>query len=306
MNLYNKHRPPSLAGVVGQDKAVSQFEAFFKRGNVPHAILLHGPSGCGKTTLARIIRRQLACSTEDYFEVNCADFKGIDTIREIRARMRSAPFFGKVKMWVIDEAQKLTGDAQSAILKILEDTPPHVYFVLCTTDPQKISKPIHTRCTAVKLDGVPAGPMESLLLTVAQKEKMDLTEKVVDTIIDCAEGSPRKALVLLEQVGHLQDEDSMLEGLEKAAQVKDQAILLARALINPSCQWQEVASILKDLQDEPESIRYMILGYARSVLLSGGKLAPRAYLIIDCFSRNFYDSKQAGLAAACWEVVYAK
>jgi DNA polymerase III gamma/tau subunit len=302
--LYQKHRPKAFNEVVGQEKAVAQMQKFLARDQFPHALMFVGPSGCGKTTMARITKDELGCGDRDFVEINAADFKGVDTIRDIRRQMQLSPLFGSCRVWLIDEAQKLTGDAQGAILKMLEDTPRHVYFMLCTTDPQKLLKTIHTRCTVIKLEHLDRSKVIDLIFAVAAKEKMKLADDVTNAIAEAAEGSARKALVILEQVGWL-PVDEQLENVEAVSQDKDQAILLARELIKPGCKWQDVAAILKELKDEPETIRYMVLGYARAVLLGGGPLAKRAFLMIDCFGRNFYDSKQAGLAAACWEVVHA-
>src|SRR5690606_3369465 len=109
-------------------------------GDIPHAMLFTGPSGCGKTTLARILRVKLRCSDNDFQEINAADFRGIDSIRSMRQQVGAAPLGGDSRIWLIDEAHSMTADAQNAFLKLLEDTPRHVYFFLATTDPQKLKK----------------------------------------------------------------------------------------------------------------------------------------------------------------------
>lgn len=205
----------------------------------------------------------------------------------------------------VHNCHKLTNDAQTAILKLLEDPPRAVYFVLCTTDPAKLIKTIQTRCTAIKLDLLSDDAIRKLIESTCAKHKAKLALAVIERIVTCAEGSARKALVLLEQVWGLEDKEQ-LACIDKSAADQEMGILLARALIKPKPNWAEVAGILKQSKDEPESVRYLILGYARTVLLGGGPLARRAYTMIDCFSRNFYDSKQAGLAAACWEVVHSE
>lgn len=303
-SLYQKYRPKTLKGVVGQDGAISSLQKMIEKGGVPHALLLTGPSGCGKTTVGRILKDVLECGDSDFIEINAADFKGIEMVRDIRRHAGLAPMDGKCRIWFIDEAGKLTGEAQSALLKMLEDTPVHVYFMLATTDPQKLIKTIHTRCSEVKLLALSTAALERVIQRVVDKEQMTLTEDVMAEIVEAAEGSARKALVILEQVGHLEGEADQIKAVQATSINKDQAIELARALINPTVRWAEVASLLKELKDEPEGIRYLVLGYARSVMLGGGKLAPRAFAIIDVFSSNFYDSKAAGLAAACWEVVH--
>lgn len=307
MELYKKYRPKKMADVVGQEGAVAALSTMMNKNKVPHCLLLVGPSGCGKTTVARILKRHLNCGDHDFYEINAAEkeTRGINLISDIQRKVGLSPISGDVKIWLIDEAHKLTGDAQNSLLKLLEDTPSHVYFVLATTDPHKLIKTIHTRSSEVKLALLSVTALEACVQRVADLEKITLSEEVMDELVACAEGSARKALVLLGQIADLEGDETRIKALSVSSQTKAEAINLARALL-ANAPWGEVSKILKGLDDEAESVRYLVLGFARTVLLGGGQKAPRAYLIIDCFARNFYDSKLAGLAAACWEVCTTK
>ncbi len=305
VELYRRYRPTTFKQMIGQPEAVKMLEDMVKNKRVPHALLLTGPSGCGKTTLARILKDKLQCADGDFSELNCADARGIETVRDIRGRMNLSPIGGKVRIWLLDEAHKLTGDAQTALLKMIEDTPDHVHFMLCTTDPHKLIKTIHTRCTEIKL-GLLTNKNVHLLITSVFKthngqKEICLQDEVVERLVDVSEGSARKALVLLNQIINL-DPDEQLEAIQSST-TRQQAIDIARALIKPKASWAEVAKIVKEVDEEPESIRRLILAYASSVLLGGGKLAPRAYLVINAFESNFFDSGKAGLVRACYEVV---
>lgn len=300
--LYLKHRPKKYDDVIGQQTACSTLKRFDKKG-YPHAILLTGPSGCGKTTIARIIKNKLKCGDYDYKEVNTADFRGIDSIRSIRQKAALAPITGKTRMWLIDECHKLSNDAQNALLKLLEDAPKQTYFVLATTHPNKLINTIKTRCTELAIKSLTDKQVYKLLQNIAGKENFKLNKKVAKKIIKNSEGSARKALVLLNSILSLINTNDMLKTIAESTK-EEEGIKLARALHNPGVKWNEVAGILKQLKDteEAESVRRLVLSYATSVLLSNGKLTPRAFLIIDSFRDAFYDSGKAGLAAACYEI----
>ena len=304
MGWYQKHRPQKFSEIKGQDQAVKVLLEKVRGKCLPHALLFVGPSGVGKTTLGRILKGKLECDDVDYFEVNAAEARGIDDIRSIKNRMQLAPFgAGKCRIWHIDEAARLTPDAQSCLLKILEDTPSHVYFILCTTDPQKLLKTIRTRCMEVALGDVPAADLLTLVAVVAGKEGHVFAPDLCERIAEVAEGSARKALVLAEQVAGL-PEGERLEAVQKA-DTKKAAIDLCRILMNPKAQWKDVAKVLAACEDEPENLRRAVLGYAASVLLKGdgkGFGAGRAKMLILEFEKNVFDSGKAGLVGRCHEV----
>lgn len=301
---YKRHRPRKLANVIGQDAAIASLNALLDRDALPHVLLFSGPSGCGKTTIARILKNALDCGDADFFEINAAETKGIDMIRDIQRGVGLSPMDGSTRIWLIDECHKLTSDAQNAFLKLLEDTPSHVYFFLATTDPQKLLKTIHTRSTEIILSGMSPGAIKELLERVIAKEGLTIGEDVMDSIIEAAEGSARKALVVLEQCGSLIGDRAQLEAISASCMNRTIAFDLAKAICLPGRQWGEVAKMLGELKEEdPEGIRYMILGFARTMLLKGGKMAPHSFKVIEIFSEPFYNSKNAGLAAACYEVI---
>lgn len=305
--LYRRHRPANFNQVVGQEEAVKMLTDFGKRDAMPHCLLFTGPSGCGKTTLARIVRTKMKCGEADYQELNTADFRGIDMVREIRSRMHLRPMSGKVRMWLIDEAHKLTGDAQNAFLKMLEDPPSHVYFMLATTEPNRLLQTIRTRATEIKCRALKDNEMAGLLARVAKEETgYSLTEDVRDKIIDLADGSPRKALVLLNQILGEEDEEAALAALSGGVAEKD-AIELARLLLAPNVSWSKAASILKalpDLETQAESIRRLVLAYMSSVALGNSKGAAKAVEVIDCFRNPYYDTGKAGLVLSVWDAVH--
>lgn len=300
--LYKKHRPKTLDDLIGQDEAVRKLKSMQKNGRFPHTILLSGPSGCGKTTIARIFRKMLNCGKSDFHEINVADDRGVDVIRDIKRRITLSPMDGDVRIWFLDEVHQLTGTAQEAALKELEDTPEWVYFVLSTTDPQKLKKTVLSRCDKITVKLLHAKDMMTLLQRVLKKEKKKVSEDVLDKLIEHAEGSPRQALVVLNSIIDLEDEEEQLQTIQKS-DVQHQAIEIARAMLDPRTKWPKMAAILKAVEEDAESLRYMILSYMEKVLLGGGKMANRAYQVITIFSEPFYNTKRAGLTAACWEAI---
>jgi len=299
--LYKKHRPRALDKMIGAETTVAALENMLAKGTLPHTLLFHGPSGCGKTTLARILKDRLDCHDMDFKEINCSDFRGIDTIREISHLMHLSPTGGKVRIWLLDEVHQLSKDGQNAALKILEDTPSHVYFFLCTTDPQKLMKTILTRCCEMPVRLLTHDELENLVSKVCKRENVQISEDIMEDIVSGAQGSARTALVLLDKILNLKPEEQAEAIQQKLAEEND-AIDLCRALFAKK-SWEQITAILKNLKGDPEQVRYAVLGYARSVLL--GHKDPMAYKIICAFENNFYDSKNAGLIRACFEAVFA-
>jgi len=300
--LYLKHRPTTFKAVVGQPDAVKTLAAMAKKRVFPHALAFFGDSGCGKTTMARITATKLKCGKADFTEVNAAESRGIDMVRQIQKRMGLSPIAGPVRVWLIDECHQLTAEAQGAFLKLLEDTPKHVYFMLCTTDPQKLKTTIKTRCTKIVVKPVKSRDMTILVERVAKVEGITLNEEVTEKIVECAEGSCRQALVSLNAIMGMDDPEEMLDAVS-SADVEADAFDLAKMLMNAKCQWNTVAKKLKELDEhDPEGIRRMVMGFARGCLLGKGN-HERAYNVLASFENNFFDSGKAGLARACYEVV---
>ena len=300
MSLYKKHRPRSFKSVLGNSETVEALKGMLDKNEVPHTLLFHGPTGCGKTTIARILAKELGCKGDDLAEVNSADFRGIDKIREIIKLSGFMPVEGTCRVWIIDECHKLTNDAQNAFLKILEDTPERVYFLLCTTDPNKLIKAIRGRSSECAVKPLNAGEMSRLIKRVVKREGHDpIDEKLHDTIYDSSFGYPRNALQILEQVLSVSD-DLREEIAERAAEELSESIELCRALIGGK-SWKIVREILTGLKDqEPESIRRHVIGYAQSVLLKSEN--DRAALVIEELFEPLYNIGFPGLVYACYSI----
>jgi DNA polymerase III gamma/tau subunit len=303
MELYKKHRPTKLSQMVGQEAAVNQLRGMIKKKTVPHTIMFTGPSGCGKTTLARILARMLKIDPYDIQEINAANSKGIDMVREITATLNMRPLNGPARMFIIDEAQQLTAAAQDSFLKPLEDTPAHVYFVICTTDRGKIKATIKTRCTEIPVKLLALHDLDELINSTCEAEGIELDGEVKAKIGQVAEGSARKAMVLLHQIKEIEDTEEQMNCLTKK-DAEAVGIDLCRALINPKSKWQDVAKILKAMEQDAESVRRQVLGYASAVLINSGQ--QRAALILEAFESNLFDSGKPGLVLQAFNCYSAK
>lgn len=296
LELYRKHRPTTFKDVVGQADAVRMLVELGKKGAIPHCLLFTGPSGCGKTTLARILKDKLKCSNFDFTEINAAESRGIDMVRDIARTVNTLPLQGSSRIWLIDECHALTNDAQNAFLKYLEDVPSHAYFFLATTNPNKLLKTIITRSTEVRCKEIKATDLAGLAVTVAEREGVTLDAAVAEKIGTVAEGSARKAIVLLQSVINLASAEQQMAAIE-ANDTHAQSIEICRALASTSTTRTQMRKILATCDDDAEGIRRLVLGYFTSVYLKSGD--QRAIDVLTEFRDNWYDCGRAGLILSC-------
>jgi len=301
MGLYQKHRPKSFDEIVGNRSVVVTLKGLLKKKDVPHAFLFVGGTGCGKTTLARIVSNELECTENNLIEIDTAQFTGIDSVRDIRQSSQFTPLGGGVRVFIIDEVHRMTKDAQNAFLKILEDTPAHIYFILCTTDENSLLPTVRGRCSRHQVSVLTDAEMTSLLETVCEKENEKLDSTVLEQIVKSAQGHPRNALTILEQV-LATPANRRLKVAEQAQIVETESIELCRALLARK-GWKTVSAILKNLKasDDAESVRRLIIGYMSAVLLS--KEDDQAALVLECFEEPTYNMGFPGIVLNCYKIV---
>lgn len=304
LELYKKYRPTSFSEVVGQKMVLTQLADMGKRNEIPHTLLLCGASGTGKTTIARILRTKLRCGDCDFHELNCAESRGIDDIRDIANNMNLSPMGGRCRVYLLDEVQKLTSDAFSALLKILEDTPRHVYFILCTTDPQKILKTVRSRCTELVFEPLSTDEVCTLVAGVAEKEGKPVPRSVVQKIAETSEGSARKALVTLHAVIGLSSEATQLAAISGVDADDPQLKQVCQKLLYGGAPWSFYQQFFKEWKEDSEKTRYAILGYFQAVILNekDSKKLHRANQILCEFRDDTYSCKMSGIISSCYRL----
>ncbi len=207
---------------------------------------------------------------------------------------------------LVHNCHKWTSDMSNAMLKPLEDTPFNIYFFLCTTDPQKLLTALKNRCTEIKFNSLKPEQLLLLLRKVNKKEGTRVSLEVLEAISEKVEGSPRAALVLLEKVIGIETEKEQSQIIENDAgeDVSKETIDFCRILLS-SKNWYEVAEVLKTVpMDEPERVRYAVLGYMNAVLLKG-KQNDRAGLAMEFFSENTFCTGKAGITLAAYQTLFA-
>jgi len=302
--LYRKWRPQRFAEVVGQDHVTRTLRNAVATGRLAHAYLLCGPRGTGKTSLGRLIAKAVNCpspedgepcnrcpSCQEYLrgqapdlvEMDAASNRGIDEIRRLRERVGLAPMGGRYKVYLVDEVHMLTQEAHNALLKTLEEPPPHVIFVLATTEPHKLPATIISRCQRFDLRRIPLEAAVRRLLDICREEGFSLSPASLRDIARCAAGSLRDAINLLEQVithyGPCPTTEQVqatlgLEGRGRGRELA-RAIIhgdLAGALRAVAAAREEGADMRRLAAEAVESLRQLLLVQAGASDLAG--LAP--------------------------------
>jgi DNA polymerase-3 subunit gamma/tau len=224
--LYRRYRPQTFSAIVGQEHVTRTLKNAIGSGQVAHAYLLAGSRGIGKTTIARLIAKAVNCTTAkdgepcdrcenctairdgtflDLIEIDAASNRGIDEMRDLRDKVRFAPSQGQYKVYVIDEAHQLTSEAFNALLKTLEEPPPHVIFVLATTESGKIPATIVSRTQRFDLRRIPYKGVVAQLAKICEQEGLKVEPAALEAIARHAQGSLRDAESVLDMVAAFSD-----------------------------------------------------------------------------------------------------
>lgn len=303
--LARKWRPQVFEEVVGQRTITQTLQNAIAQKRVAHAFLFAGARGVGKTSTARILAKALNCEkgpnlnpcnqclhckeiTEgnsiDVIEIDGASNRGVEEIRELRENVRYTPAKSRYKIFIIDEVHMLTREAFNALLKTLEEPPPHIIFIFATTEPHKIPATILSRCQRYDFKRIPLKEILNTLKRIAEKEEIQISPRSLMLIAREAEGSMRDAQSLLDQVISYGGKEIRDEDVEEILGVIDQKILYDTIEAIANQDPQRCIEIVHHLYHYGYDIQHFcreLLQYLRNLILIKVSREPEELVALD-------------------------
>lgn len=264
--FHTKYRPKTLDRVIGQEAAVTRLQSIVASGKVPNAMLFAGPSSAGKTTLARAFTASLfgvksLTGHPDYTELNAADSRGIDDVRDMLKVARLRPRQAKKRVILLDEAQGFTGPSAELLLKPLEHPPEHTLFILGSMEPEKLKTAMKNRCSQFILSAPGRNAMRKYVKRIVRGEEMSyMDDALIDTVVQNSQGEMRTAANLMEALAQT------FYGTKKTPKAKDVDQVLQTVASNDDRAAVDVlaavyqgkaASIYRRLLDVEDGFRFI-------------------------------------------------
>lgn len=289
--LYRKWRPRLWDQVVGQDHVVQTLQNAIRGERVGHAYLFAGPRGTGKTTTARLLAKAVNCLAEspaerpcdrcehcqavnngrflDLIEIDAASNTSVDDVRDLRDKINFAPTQGKYKVYIIDEVHMLSTAAFNALLKTLEEPPPHAIFILATTEIHKIPATVLSRCQRHEFRRIPVRLIVQHLQHLCRQEKVDVDEETLTLIARQATGSLRDAISLLDQLASTGGPIRLADAQQVLGTAAGQAVIeLVEALLErDAARGLNTIHAALDSGSDPRQFARQVVDYCRNLLL---------------------------------------
>jgi DNA polymerase-3 subunit gamma/tau len=289
--LYLKWRPRRWEEVVGQDHVVTTIQNAVRADRVAHAYLFAGPRGTGKTTTARLLAKAVNCLAEDLadrpcddcdhclavnqgrfldlIEIDAASNTSVDDVRNLRDKINFSPNLGRFKVYIIDEVHMLSTAAFNALLKTLEEPPPHAIFILATTEVHKIPATVLSRCQRHEFRRIPVAAIVDQLRRMADEEDLDIEPEALNLLARQATGSLRDAISLLDQLASTGERITLGRAEQVLGTVTGQSVLdvITALLANQPAQGLAHIHAALDGGSDARQFARQIVDYLRSVLL---------------------------------------
>lgn len=304
ISLYRRWRPQTFEEVIGQNHITKTLANAIRYNQLSHAFIFCGPRGTGKTSTARILAKSINCEQGptpnacnqcqsciqisngtclDVIEIDAASNRGIDEIRALRDKIHFSPATVRTKVYIIDEVHMLTTEAFNALLKILEEPPSHVIFVLATTEPNKVLPTIMSRCQRFDFNPISVDVIMRKLRLVAQKEELEIPEDALRLVARHAAGSLRDAEGALEQMASFSGKRITVEDVQTVLGVVDVELLFEAGDLFVEKDAAEALFFVNRLFESGRDLRQFtreLLEHLRILMIIQNVDDPRS--ILDC------------------------